>query len=105
MGANRAYLTAQPEAVRRFIWAYLTIQDRLNASKDVMAQGIAAYTGLTAEVSRNVAATMTLGQFLTLDQMQRQAKTFYELGVLTKDVSADLPQYFEGALVASVAKG
>ena len=105
VGANRAYLTAQPEAVRRFIWAYLTIQDRLNASKDVMAQGIAAYTGLTAEVSRNVAATMTLGQFLTLDQMQRQAKTFYELGVLTKDVSADLPQYFDGALVASVAKG
>ena len=105
VGANKAYLTANREAVKRFVWAYLTIQDRLNASKSALAEGIAAYTGLDTTISANVAATMTLGQFLTLDQVKRQAKSFFQFGVLTKDVTADLDGYFESALVAEVAKG
>ncbi len=34
--------------------------------------------------------------------MQRQAAAFAKFGVLTKDVSAELPQYFDQKLVASV---
>jgi sulfonate transport system substrate-binding protein len=105
LAVNADYLKRQPEAVKRFVWAYLTIQERLNASKSALAQAIAAYTGLPPDVAVSVANTLTLGQFLTLDQMQRQAATFHQLGVLTKDVSGDLAPYFDQALVASVAKG
>lgn len=105
VGVHRAYLTSQREAMKRFVWAYLMIQDRLMASKEVLAQGIAAYTGLSPELAKAVAATMTLGQFLTLEQMQRQAATFYQLGVLKKDVSAELGGYFDGTLVEQALKG
>ena len=105
VGVNRSFLDSRREAVKRFLWAYLTIQDRLMASKEALAKGVSEYTGLTPEVAHNVAATMTLGQFLTLDQMQRQAAAFYSLGVLTKDVSGELGPYFEGQLVAQVLAG
>jgi sulfonate transport system substrate-binding protein len=105
VGANKAYLAAQREAVKRFIWAYLTIQARLNASKAVLAEAIAAYTGLDTVIAGNVAATMTLGQFLTLEQVKRQAKAFNQFGVLTRDVSGELDGYFESALVAEAARG
>lgn len=105
LAVNTDYLKRQPEAVKRFVWAYLAIQDRLKASKPALAQAIAAYTGLPPNVSLSVAETLTLGQFLTLEQMQRQAATFHQLGVLTKDVSAELGPYFDQALVASIAKG
>lgn len=105
LAVNADYLKRQPEAVKRFVWAYLTIQERLNASKQALSQAIAAYTGLPPEIALSVANTLTLGQFLTLDQMQRQAATFHQLGVLTKDVSGDLAPYFDQTLVAGVAKG
>jgi sulfonate transport system substrate-binding protein len=105
VGVNRNFLTTQREAVKRFVWAYLAIQDRLMASKEALATAIAAYTGLPTELARSVAASMTLGQFLTLDQMKRQAATFAQLGVLTKDVSGELGDYFAGDLVAEIQNG
>lgn len=105
LGASKAYLAANREAVKRFMWVYLSIQDRLNASKAAMAEGIAAWTGLDKVIAGNVAATMTLGQFLTLDQVKRQAKAFNQFGVLPRDVSGELGDYFESALVAEVLKG
>ena len=104
LGINRDYMAKQREAVKRMVWAYLAIQDRLNASKEVFAKTIAAYTGLPESVATNVAKATELGQFLTLDQMQRQAATFNKLGVLTKDVSADLGPYFDTTLVVELTK-
>lgn len=104
VGVNRDYLAKNREAVKRMVWAYLAIQDRLNASKQAFAQTIAAYTGLPEQVAANVAKVTTLGQFLTLEQMQRQAATFNTLGVLTKDVSGELGQYFDRSLVAEMTK-
>ncbi len=103
-GVNRDYMAKQREAVKRVVWAYLAIQARLNASKAEFTRTIAAYTGLPESVATNVAKVTELGQFLTLDQMQRQAATFHKLGVLTKDVSADLGTYFDGTLVAELNK-
>ena len=104
MGANRSYIDAHRDAMQRFIWAYLDIQAQLMQSKAALAQGVAAFTGLSLPIATNIAGTLQLGQFLTLDQMQRQAAEFYKLGVLTKDVSADLPHYFDVALVESVTR-
>lgn len=103
VGVNRDYLAKQREAVKRLVWAYLSIQDRLVASKQAFAQTIAAYTGLPESIADNVAKVTTLGQFLTLEQMQRQAATFHSLGVLTKDVSAELGPYFDRSLAAEMA--
>ena len=104
VGVNRDYLAKNREAVKRLVWAYLAIQDRLNASKEEFARTIAAYTGLPESVAGNVAKVTTLGQFLTLEQMQRQAATFNKLGVLTKDVSGELGGYFDSSIAADMAK-
>ncbi|CAN5799601.1 ABC transporter substrate-binding protein [soil metagenome] len=104
VGVNRDYLAKNREAVKRMVWSYLAIQDRLNASKTEFARTIAAYTGLPEPVADNIAKVTELGQFLTLEQMQRQAATFNKLGVLTKDVSGELGDYFDRSLVADMAK-
>ena len=104
VGVNRDYLAKNREAVKRLVWAYLTIQDRLNKSKQEFSKTIAAYTGLPESVADNVAKVTTLGQFLTLEQMQRQAATFNKLGVLTKDVSGELDAYFDRSIAAEMAK-
>jgi sulfonate transport system substrate-binding protein len=104
VGVNRDYLAKNREAVKRLVWAYLAIQDRLNASKQEFAKTIAAYTGLPVSIADNVAKVTTLGQFLTLEQMQRQAATFNKLGVLTKDVSGELGDYFDRSIAADMAK-
>jgi hypothetical protein len=50
-----------------------------------------------------MAKNIKLGNFLTLEQMQRQAKTFFELGLFQKDVSAQLANSYDEELYKSVA--
>jgi sulfonate transport system substrate-binding protein len=102
VGATRAAVEQKREAVRRFAWAYLKVQAEISASKAKLAEAIAAWTGLPAEVAASVARDMTLGQFLTLAQMQEQARTFHRLEVIPRDVSGELGQFFVEEIVASV---
>jgi sulfonate transport system substrate-binding protein len=97
-------LEAKREAVRRFLWAYLDAQREAMSSEDKLTQTISAWTGLEPEVSRNVARVTKLGQFLTLEQVKRQAQAFHQFGVLTKDVSGDLDKYFDQAILRTVVK-
>lgn len=99
VGATRAAIDAKREALRRFTWAYLKVQSEISSSKEKLAEAIAAWTGLPADVAKNVAADMTLGQFLTLQQIQAQAKTFHELGVIQRDVSAEMGQFFDTSII------
>ena len=99
VGATRAAIDAKREALRRFTWAYLKVQSEITSSKDKLAEAITAWTGLPADVAKNVAADMTLGQVLTLEQIQAQAKTFHELGVIQRDVSAEMGQFFDQSIL------
>ena len=47
---------------------------------------------------------MTLEQSLTVDQVQRQAREFHRLGVLQRDVSTELPQFFDLSIYQSVVR-
>ena len=100
--ASKDAVTAKREAVRRFVWAYIRAQDRLAADPAASASAINAYTGIATAIAERIAAEIKLGAVLSLDQMQRQAVAFHKLGVLQRDVSAELPNYFAGDLVAGV---
>jgi sulfonate transport system substrate-binding protein len=104
MGVSRPALESKREAVRRFLWAYLDAQKEAMSSTDKLAETISAWTGLEPQVAKNVASVTKLGQFLTMDQVKRQAAAFHSFGVLTKDVSADLDKYFDQAIVKTVVK-
>jgi sulfonate transport system substrate-binding protein len=103
ISATREALTSKREAVRRFLWAYLEAVDRLNSSQDEFTKAIARFQGIDLEVARRMAKNIKLGNFLTLEQMQRQAKTFFELGLFQKDVSAQLANSYDEELYKSVA--
>ncbi len=100
--ASKAIVEGQRPAVERFVWAYVQAQQRLAASPEAFAQAITAYTGIGPEIAVRIAAGIKLGAVLSLEQMQRQAVEFHRLGVITKDVSAELPKYFAGDLVRGV---
>jgi sulfonate transport system substrate-binding protein len=101
--ATREALNSKREAVRRFLWAYLEAVDRLNGSQDEFAKAIAKFQGIDVDVANRMAKNIKLGNFFTLDQMQRQTKAFFELGVFQKDVSAQLPNAYDEELYKSVA--
>lgn len=104
VGATRAAIDGKREAVRRLVFAYLQAQNEMSASKQALAAAIAGWTGLSADVSREVADRMTLEQSLTLQQIQAQAREFHRLGVLQRDVSGEMPQFFDQTIIASVRR-
>jgi sulfonate transport system substrate-binding protein len=104
IGVSKPTLEGKREALRRFLWAYLDAQKEAMSSKEKLAETIAAWTGLEPKFAASVAKVTTLGQFLTMDQVKRQAQAFHQFGVLTKDVSADLDKYFDPAIVKTVLK-
>jgi sulfonate transport system substrate-binding protein len=104
VGATRAAVDGKREAVRRLVFAYLQAQNEMSASKQALATGIAGWTGLSEAVSREVADRMTLEQSLTLAQIQAQAKEFHRLGVLQRDVSGEMPQFFDQTIITSVRR-
>lgn len=102
LGATRAALDGKREVVRRFLWAYLDAQREVMRSEATLAETISQFTGLDPKVAANVAHVTKLGQFLTMDQIKRQAAAFYQFGVITKDVSGELDKYVDLAIVKSV---
>lgn len=90
-------------ALERFIWAYTTEQNRLSADPAAFATAISAWTGMDIAISERVAAAIDLGSVLSLEQLQRQAKTFHDLGVIRRDVSDMIPDYFAADLVMQAA--
>lgn len=104
IGVSKPTLDGKREALRRFLWAYLDAQKEAMSSKEKLGETIAAWTGLEPKFAASVAKVTTLGQFLTMDQVKRQAQAFHQFGVLTKDVSADLDKYFDPAIVKTVLK-
>ena len=103
--ASKTAVTEQRAAVERFVWAYVNAQNRLAASPADFAKAITAYTGIAPEIAARIAAGIKLGAVLSLDQMQRQAAEFHRLGVIQRDVSAELPRFFAGDLVEGVLRG
>lgn len=72
------------------------------ADPAAFAKAINAYTSIAPTIAERIAAGIKLGAVLSLDQLQRQAAAFHKLGVIQRDVSADLPNHFAGDLVAGV---
>lgn len=103
IAASRDAVENKTEALKRFIWAYTTEQARLAADRDAFAEAVSAWTGIGPEIAARIADSITLGAVLSLDQLQRQAATFHELGVIERDVSARIPDFFAADLVTEAA--
>ena len=96
---TRDALAHKKAAVQRFVWAYLQQEEALRASPPAFAAAYARFTGLDPAVAAKAAEVITLGGVITPSQIERQAKLFYSLGVIPKDVSSEVPAAWDGSLV------
>ncbi|WP_144637802.1 ABC transporter substrate-binding protein [Bordetella genomosp. 13] len=102
LAATRDALQNKRDAVRCFLWAYKSAEEKLAKDPEAFAQAYAKYTGLPIEVTRESAKLIKLGGVLDLDQLRRQAKTFNELGVIPKDVSGQIDKVWDPSLAKEV---
>ena len=99
MVASRIALDTKRDAVVRFVWAYLNAQKTLAADPQAFASAYAKLTRLDPAVAAEAAKPIALGSVVTPAQIERQAKAFAELGVIQKDVSADIAANWDDSIV------
>jgi len=102
LAATREAVTTKRDAVKCFLWAYKASEEKLAADPELFAQTYSKYTGLPIDVTRESAKLIKLGGVLDLEQLKRQAKTFNDLGVIPKDVSADISKAWDPSLLKEV---
>ncbi|MCJ9711880.1 ABC transporter substrate-binding protein, partial [Bordetella hinzii] len=102
LAATRDALTAKREAVKCFLWAYKQAEETLAKDPEAFAQAYAKYTNLPLAVTRESVKLIKLGGVLDLEQLQRQAKTFHDLGVIPKDVSGQIGKVWDPTLMREV---
>jgi sulfonate transport system substrate-binding protein len=97
--ATKAAATGKTEAVQKFVTAYVTKMKELSGSPAKFGEAIAKLTGLEPAVSNRIAEVIKLGPVVTADQIARQSKAFHDLGVIPKDVSGEIAQYWDGSFL------
>jgi sulfonate transport system substrate-binding protein len=97
--ATKDAATSKRDAVQKFVSAYVKKQNELAKDKKAFTDALAKLTGLDMEISGRIAETIKLGAVVTPDQIKRQAKAFHELGVIQKDVSGQIEQFWDGGFV------
>ncbi|MFN0159777.1 MAG: ABC transporter substrate-binding protein [Burkholderiales bacterium] len=99
IAATRDAATKNRGAVERFVWAYLASMNQLAASPDRFAEAVAKFTGLDMPMARAVATPIKLGGVVSVEQIRRQASAFHKLGVIQRDVSAEIGDHWDPSFV------
>jgi len=99
LAANRASAASKKEAVQRFVWAYVNAMEQLQASPQKFAEAYAQFTGLPLATATEAAKPIKLGGVVDLGQIKRQAKAFNDLGVIQKDVSDQIAEFWDTSFV------
>jgi sulfonate transport system substrate-binding protein len=102
--ATKAAVTGKRAAVQGFVTAYVRKMKELEGSKEKFGAAIAQLTGLDMPVSLKVAEIIKLGPVITPDQIKRQTKAFFDLGVIPKDVSGEIDRYWDGGFLEAAMK-
>lgn len=99
IAASRVATASKKDAVQRFVWAYTKAMEDLAGSRENFAQAYAKLTGLPIETARPASANIKLGGVVDLDQIKRQASAFHKLGVIQKDVSGEIADFWDTSFV------
>ena len=97
--ATKQAVETKRDAIERFVWTYLKVQERLSKSPEEFAQAYAKLSGMSPEVAAQASKVIKLGEVISPDQIKRQAKAFADLGVIQKDVSGEIDAYWDGSFV------
>ncbi|WP_341990113.1 ABC transporter substrate-binding protein [Azorhizobium sp. AG788] len=104
LAANKTMIAGKDAAVQAFVTAYVQEMKILEASPSAFARAIQQLTGLAPEISLRIAQIIKLGPVVTPDQLKRQAKAFFDLGVIPKDVSGQIDDSWNATYLAKAMK-
>jgi sulfonate transport system substrate-binding protein len=100
---TRHNLETKRALLERFLWAFAEAQQRMNASKALKIDVLTKFTGLEPAVVAKTAEWISYGNHITIEQMQTMARLMAQLGIVPKDVSAELPGHYDLALYKQLA--
>ncbi len=101
--ATTTALSAKRDAVNRFFWAYKTIEKTLQHDPAAFAKAVVAYSGVSLPVAENITQQVKLGGVVDAAQLERQAKFFFAMGILQKDVSSQIADHWDDGPVRDAA--
>ena len=104
LAATTSAMTAKREAIRRFLWAYMTSEKELREDPSKFAHAISAYTGVDEAAADRMSKRIKLGGVLTLEQLQAQSAWMFKSGIIPRDVAGEVGAHFDTSSLASVRK-
>ncbi len=102
LAASRNAYENKRDALKCFLWSYKKAEQELANDPDKFAEVYTKYTGLPLDVTRKSVDVIKLGGVANLEQLQKQAKLFHELGVIPKDTSDDIKDVWDTSLLEEV---
>jgi sulfonate transport system substrate-binding protein len=97
-------MSTKKELVRRFLWAYLKVEEQLAKNNDQFADAYAKYTGLPLTVTKESAKIIKLGGVLTKEQVGRLAEAAFKQGIVQKDVTKEAAELYDDSMAKEIKK-
>lgn len=99
LAASGEAMAKKRELVRRFLWAYLKVEQALAADKAVFADAYSKYTGLPIAVTTESAKVISLGGVLDKAQVERLAAAAFKQGIVQKEVTREAGALYDDSIV------
>ena len=91
---NRAFLDKHPDAVQRLVIAYLDTLKSAQGNAEKWAEIYAQKAGLPVPVARESIRITRLDSTLPMETIKRMTKFLAEIGIVQKDISAEIAQHY-----------
>jgi len=104
LAASGEAMNTKKELVRRFLWAYLKVEEQMAKNNDQFADAYSKYTGLPLPVTKESAKIIKLGGVLNKDQVARLAEAAFKQGIVQKDVAKEAADLYDDAMAVELRK-
>jgi ABC-type nitrate/sulfonate/bicarbonate transport system substrate-binding protein len=91
---NRGFLDKHPDAVQKIVIAYLDTLKHAQGNMDKWAEIYAQKAGLPVAVAQESIRITKLDSTLPLETIKRMTRFLAEIGIVQKDVSGEIAQYY-----------
>lgn len=104
LAASGEAMATKKELIRRFLWAYLKVEEQLAKNNDAFADAYSKYTGLPPNVTKESAKIIKLGGVLNKEQVSRLAEAAFKQGIVQKDVTKEAAELYDDSMAREIKR-
>ena len=104
LAASGEAMANKKELVRRFLWAYLKVEEQLAKNNEQFADAYSKYTGLPINVTRESAKIIKLGGVLNKEQVGRLAEAAFKQGIVQKEVTREAAELYDDSMAREIKR-